>query len=94
MASNRYASRYRCDFCGKVADLPPDDDDAPVWPGPRPSGWLVRLAQRDMVTPSPLMRMMDGSEYADFCDDCVGLPLGRLVEMLRRKVGEMREPAR
>lgn len=91
MVSNRYAARYRCDFCGKIADILPRDDDE-VYPPPVPEGWVIRYGGgHDALM--VMVRDFEGTELADFCDDCVGLPLGTLLNMARPKLAP-REPAR
>ena len=84
MASLRYAARYRCDGCGKIADIPPPPGDA-LDPPATPAGWLLRWKGD-----SDLRVCVDTAanvQLGDFCAGCCALPLGALLEMIRRRLG-------
>jgi hypothetical protein len=86
----RWASRYRCDFCGLVADIPPRPDDE-VWPAPVPEGWMLVYGGE----PGALRVSVEdaqGQRFGDICADCTQLSLLGLVDMLRRRLAG--EPAR
>lgn len=83
MASLRWASRYRCDFCGAVADLAPRDDDE-VYPVPVPAGWIMAYQQ------GPALRLqvhdVTGEVFGDMCAECVALPVGQVLATLERRL--------
>jgi hypothetical protein len=91
VTSIRYAARYRCDFCGKIADLTPRGDDE-VYPAPVPEGWLVAYGPPTHPGLRVFVEAQDGQRYTDICDDCAQIPLFGLLDMLERKLTG--EPAR
>ena len=85
MVGLRYASRYRCDFCGKIADVAPGGDEE-VYPPPVPAGWLLSYTSGDPLALRAFVEGANGERFSDFCDDCLTLPLGTLLSMLTRKL--------
>jgi hypothetical protein len=83
MASIRYAARYRCDFCGKIADVEPPPAEN-LWPEGQPPGWLLRVSMPGKLAVT--VTDIYNQQFTDFCDDCVALPISVLLEMLQRRL--------
>jgi hypothetical protein len=90
MASLHYAARYRCDFCGKIADTQAPDNHLSNTPAP--AGWMVGYQPRTLDGIRFWAETMDGSRFGDICDECQQLPLTTLLATLRRKLGELVQP--
>lgn len=70
-----YASRFRCDMCGKTADVGPPPSDV-VFPPSVPDGWIVRAGLLDQYN-RPVVPL------DDFCDECSAMPFREVVEFVR-----------
>lgn len=79
MASERYATRWTCDFCGGTATAAES--------GP-PAGWLSRLwlASPPASGIQVLFVTFDGRQWGDCCAACQGRPLRDLLALLAGRV--------
>jgi len=77
-----YFGRFECDGCGKIAHI---TEPAPEWRQPRPAGWGL---PEDYI-----LRLPDGRHVQDFCEDCMVLPLEKMIARSAEMAGR-REQAR
>lgn len=89
MSSLHYAARYRCDFCGVLADVPPPEGKPLEDDGP--PGWLTAFSGRATKRRLGLRiwaETPEGSRFGDMCADCQQLPVAELLVLLERQLGE------
>lgn len=83
MAADVFATRYVCDFCGRVERASNPED--------RPEGW--QLAWPNLRYPRPpvvaVFESADGRRWGDCCPACLLLPLRQLLDALAERISTL-----
>lgn len=77
MATELFATKWVCDFCGVSADTGTSADP--------PAGWLTRYPRaRQVVT--AVFETQDGRRFGECCPGCQARPLAGLLDALAGRV--------